>query len=103
MDRLTHIRAFLEKEPNDSFLNHALAMEYIKMGRDDEAEELFKKVLSHDPEYIGSYYQLGQLLERKQHIAEAKAIYEQGMKQARLLGSQHAYNELQTAYDELCF
>ena len=64
--RIKQLKTFLQETPNDSFLQHALALEYIKINDDDAAENLFKNVLLNDPSYIGSYYHLAKLLERKE-------------------------------------
>ena len=101
MDRIEHLKAFLSDTPNDSFVQHALALEYIKIGEDAAAKELFTNVLAHDENYIGSYYHLAKLLERTGDKNEAVAVYEKGMQKAKQAGDQHAYNELQMAYEDL--
>ena len=62
MDRIEKLKTFLESTPADSFLQHALALEYIKVGDDGEARKLFKEILLREPTYVGSYYHLGKLL-----------------------------------------
>ncbi len=101
MERIKKLLEFLEKEGEDSFLEHALALEYIKIGREDDALGLFCKLLKRDPGYVGSYYHLAKLLERKGNYAEAMEVYVSGMKEAKKAGDQHAYNELMMAKDEL--
>ena len=64
------------------FSRHALALEYIKMGNDAEAEMLFKEILEKNPAYVGTYYHLGKLLERAERSGEALVIYEKGMQEA---------------------
>ena len=64
MERIDKITAMLRENPTDSFLQHALALEYIKLGKDGEARKLFESLLNADPGYIGSYYHLAKLLER---------------------------------------
>ena len=103
MDRISKLKAFLEQQPQDSFLKHALALEYVKEGNEEEAEKLFSAILTNDPGYIGSYYHLGKLLERIGNGEKAITIYEQGMAAARQAGDQHAYNELQGAYEDLAY
>jgi hypothetical protein len=44
MDRVERIVQMLEKTPNDNFLRHALALEYIKLGEDTKA--LCRQLLS---------------------------------------------------------
>jgi tetratricopeptide (TPR) repeat protein len=100
MDRIEKLKAFLAQNPADSFVQHALALEYIKLGRDEEAKELFQTILARDEKYIGSYYHLAKLLERIGETDEAIACYEKGMKMAKEVRDNHAYNELQAAYEE---
>jgi len=101
MDRIAQIRLFLVDQPEDAFLQHALALELIKIGEEQEARQLFENILFKQPEYVGSYYHLGKLEERAGAVQKAVQWYEQGMKYARSAGDQHAYNELQAAYDDL--
>ena len=103
MSRIEKLKSFLEKTPDDSFVQHALALEYIKLNNDYEAEKLFIHLLSNDPGYVGSYYHLAKLLERKGMDDEAVIWYEKGMQEAKKAGNRHAYNELQSALDELQF
>ena len=44
--RIDKIRAMLETQPADSFLQHALALEYIKLGNEEEARRLFEEILN---------------------------------------------------------
>lgn len=85
------------------FLNHALALEYIKAGQDTEARRIFEKNQSSDPAYVATYYHLGKLLERNGLNDEAIKIYEAGMLQAKAGKDNHAYNELQSAYEDLVY
>ena len=93
----------LEASPNDNFLRHALALEYIKVGNDTAAETLFKAILEASPDYVGSYYHLAKLLERNGNTKDAITWYEQGMQTAKKLNDTHAYNELQSAYEDLLY
>ena len=101
MDRLQLLYNLLADQPDDPFLNHALALEEIKRGRDPEARRLFESLLAQSPDYVGSYYHLGKLLERQGDEQAACEVYERGMAVARTLGDQHALSELQGAYDNL--
>jgi len=101
MDRINKLLEYLQTSPNDSFLQHALALEYVKTGDDNAARKLFESLLAHDPAYVGSYYHLGKLLERTGNNDLALQWYEKGMTAAKETGNQHAYNELQAAYEDL--
>ncbi|MET3878274.1 MULTISPECIES: tetratricopeptide repeat protein [Chitinophaga] len=103
MDRIAQIKQFLEATPNDSFLKHALALEYIKLNDDVTARQLFEELLAHEPGYVGSYYHLGKLLERAGDNTGAISIYEKGMAMAKAGNERHAYNELQSAYEDLLY
>jgi len=100
MDRIAQLNAFLEKSPDDAFVQHALALEYIKKGDDTTAKLLFEKVLAQHEDYVGSYYHLAKLLERTGEREAAIAVYEKGMAKAKVLGENHAYNELLAAYED---
>ena len=101
MDRIERLKAFLDTNPNDCFVKHALALEYIKLNDEVAARKLFEEVLETDANYIGSYYHLGKLLERTNDTAGALSIYEKGMQKAQELGERHAYGELRGAFEEL--
>jgi tetratricopeptide (TPR) repeat protein len=101
MDRIQKLQSFLDINPHDSFLLHALALEWIKKGDIDTAVSLFKKILKDQPEHIGSYYHLGKLLERKGLINEAAEVYKKGQDYARKAGEKHAFNELRQAIEDL--
>lgn len=103
MDRIEKLKALLEQNPADNFVQHALALEYIKLQREDEARIEFESLLQRDPGYVGSYYHLAKLLERSGQREAAVACYEKGMDVARQLKDMHAYNELQAAYEDLTY
>lgn len=103
MERIEKIKQMLVENPADSFLQHALALEYIKLGSDEDARRLFEELLNREPGYIGSYYHLAKLLERNDKNDEAILVYEKGMDEARKAGDNHALGELRGAYEELTF
>jgi len=103
MDRIERIQEFLKHSPNDSFLQHALALEHIKLGEESEARELFETILQREPGYIGSYYHLAKLHERNNDTEQAIKVYEKGMEEAKKAGENHAYGELRSAYEELVY
>ncbi len=102
-ERIEKLRTFLAQSPDDCFLNHALALEYIKMGDDAEARKLFEKNLQDDEKYVATYYHIGKLLERVCEQDAAITIYEKGMQIAKAANDMHSYNELQGAYEDLVY
>jgi len=103
MDRVEKIIEMLRENANDSFLHHALALEYIKLGNDNEARKLFELILENEPGYIGSYYHLAKLLERIGETDNAIKVYEKGMGEAKRAGDIHSLSELRSAFEELTF
>ena len=103
MEHIEKLREFLKSNPTDSFLQHALALEYSKIGDDSTARELFEKILEREPSYIGSYYHLAKLLERIGNNEAAIQWYEKGMSAAKDANDLHALGELRSAYEELMF
>lgn len=101
MDRVEKLKEFLLKEPDDPFIKHALALEYWKAGDTGAARGLLEDVLAKDVAAVGSYYQLGKLLETMGESRLALGWYEKGMAAAKAAGEKRAYNELQAAYDDL--
>lgn len=103
MDRINKLQEYLQASPKDNFLRHALALEYVKSGNDEKAQQLFIEILNEFPDYIGSYYHLAKLLERNNQTEQAIQWYEKGMSAAKAAKDQHAYNELQAAYEDLVY
>jgi Tfp pilus assembly protein PilF len=103
MDRIARINEFLQANPRDNFLRHALALEYLKLEEDTRARSLFEAILTESPDYVGSYYHLAKLLEKLQERELAIEWYEKGMAAAKKAGDNHSYNELQAAYEDLVY
>jgi Tfp pilus assembly protein PilF len=103
MDRIAKIKEYLVANPKDNFLRHALALELIKTGDDEHARALFEALLMETPTYIGSYYHLAKLMEKMGERELAIGWYEKGMEESKLAKDQHAYNELQAAYEDLVY
>ena len=100
-DRIEKLQEFLKENPKDSFVLHALGLEYVKLGDDAQAMSFFKQVLENDPGYVGTYYQLGKLYERDGFIEEASRIYKAGILTAEGAKDVKARNELEAAYEDL--
>jgi len=101
MSRIEKLLEFMKTSGKDSFLQHALALEYIKVGDDEEARKLFNEILLREPTYIGSYYHLAKLLERVGDFDRAIKVYRRGMEEAKKVGDNHSYNELQMALEDI--
>lgn len=101
VNRIEKIQQMLVEAPDDLFLKHALALEFIKIGKDHDARLLFEEILAKDPGYVGSYYHLGKLLERLNEFTHAEEVYEKGIKEAMKAGDRHAAGELRSALEDI--
>lgn len=102
-DRIEKLKNFLLQTPHDCFLNHALALEYLKEGDETAAKMYFEINLTNDPTYVATYYHLGKLLERMGDTDSAIKTFEAGMERAKAAGDSHSFGELRGAYEELVF
>lgn len=100
MDRLSRkdmVLQMLEKEPNDLFLNYALAQEYIGVNDYTNAELQLLKTLDLDLNYLPCYYQMGQVKERLGDLSGAVHFYKKGIELANAQGNRKALGELNEA------
>jgi Tfp pilus assembly protein PilF len=97
-ERIKQLTEMLTKEPNDCFLHHALGMEYLSSTNFEQAINCFRKVLSIDSNYLGTYYQLGQALEKSGNPNEAVKVYKIGIDLAKAKGDTKAAGELIQAF-----
>lgn len=96
-DRLTLITNMLKKDPDDSFLNYALAMEYLAKDETDNARKQLEELMERDSNYLGTYYQLGKLYEQKAENEKAIDTYKRGIEIAKQQGNNKAHGELNEA------
>lgn len=101
--RLEQIEAMLLKDPKDPFLNYALAIENSKIGREDKTLAIYETLLQDHPNYIGTYYHFGKLLEKIGDMEKAEKIYNLGIEKARSMKEFHALSELQSALNLLLY
>lgn len=87
----------LVKEPNDVFLNYALAMEHLATSDFTDAEMQFKKVLDINSTYLPCFYQLGQVNEKLGNNDMAISYYKQGIELAKSQNNTKALGELNEA------
>jgi len=100
-NRVIQLKEFLAKTPEDAFLNYALAIEYVGMGKDADAKILFENLMETQPNYTATYYHLGKLYEREGRKDDAEAIYRKGITLTMKNREQHALAELQNALSNL--
>ena len=87
----------LKNEPNDSFLNYALAIEYAKTDDIKKAIQLIEALLIRDENYLGAYYQLGKYYEQTEQPQAAIVIYNKGIAIAQQQKNKKTEGELNEA------
>jgi Tfp pilus assembly protein PilF len=101
MNRIEILKGFLQEEPKDSFSRYALALEYVKANRNDEARREFEIVRDNDPDYVATYFQLGQLYRSMGLKHEAEKTFRSGIIAAGKVGDPHTQSELEGALEML--
>ena len=101
MSRIEILKGFLKENANDSFSRYALALEYVKLGRNEDAVLEFEAVKTKDPDYVATYYQLGQLYRNMSRPHEAEKTFRTGITVASKAGDQHTQSELEAALEML--
>jgi tetratricopeptide (TPR) repeat protein len=96
-ERLRHIQEMLEKEPDDDFLNYALAVEWEAAGELQKAILQLEQLLSRNADYLGAYYKLGKLLEESGSEEKALEVYNKGLQLAQQQNNKKAAGELSEA------
>ena len=97
MSRLEQLLDLLKQDPNDNFLNYALALEYAKVNEYIKAISIIEAILKKDENYLGGYYQLGQMYEQAAQLENAKVTYAKGIEIARKQKNNKALGEMNTA------
>ena len=101
MARIDLLKGFLQENPNDSFSRYALALEYVKLNQLDDARREFETVRNNDPDYLATYYQLGQLYTRLGLRHEAEKTFRTGITVATKQGNGHTQSELEEALESV--
>ena len=101
MNRVEILQGFLADDPKDSFSRYALALEYVKLGRSDDARRELETVRNSDPSYVATYFQLGKLYLTLGMTQDAEQTFRAGIQVAAKAGDSHTQSELQTALEEL--
>ena len=96
-NRMELIAEMLKKNPNDTYLNFAAALEYRKRGNPKKALVTFRKILKLDPAYLPTYGQVGSLLEEAGRPEDAINVYNKGLELARKRKDVTAVGELSEA------
>lgn len=97
--RLQKLLDFIQNEPNDPFLKYALATEYLSLNETETALRYYEDLINNHADYVGTYYHLAKLYETLGRKDDAIKTYRQGMQKARDARDNHAFSELQGAFN----
>jgi thioredoxin-like negative regulator of GroEL len=88
------LEQLLESDPDDVFLQYALAKARISEGDIEAGLAQFQAVIDRHPEYVPAYFQKGQALAEQGRAEEARDVLVQGIQIARQVGDGHAEREM---------
>jgi len=97
MSRVDQLRSMLSSDPDDPFLNFALAMEHVKLGQHAEGLAGFTRVTELDPHYVPAYFQKANLLVSLNRHDEARQVFTEALAAAEQNGDKHAAAEIREA------
>ncbi len=98
-DRIESLRRLADRKPGDPFTRYALALEYRRLGRNEEAVACFDHLFSRHPEYVPAYYHFGTLLTDLGQADRAREVFNRGLDAAARAGDGRAAAEIEAALD----
>ena len=99
-ERLQMLEKLVAEGSTDPFHRYALALEYRREKRLDEALETFASLRESHPEYLPTYMMAGSLLTEADRSDEARPWFEQGIIVAESQGDAKTAGELREALEE---
>jgi tetratricopeptide (TPR) repeat protein len=96
-NRFDLLKEMLQKDPEDNFLNYALALEYSRQSEVTKAIRIIETILDKDENYLAAYYQLGRMYEQEAMVDKAIDIYKKGIDIAKKTNNLKTLGELTEA------
>ena len=88
------LEQLLQSDPDDVFLQYALAKARVSEGDLEGGLDQFQFVIDHHPDYVPAYFQKAQALAENERPDEARVIVTMGIHVARKVGDRHAESEM---------
>jgi cytochrome c-type biogenesis protein CcmH/NrfG len=101
MDRIAMLKEVLAADPANVLARYGLGMEYSRVGDTEAALEVFRKLLSDNPNYVAAYQQAAQTLINAERTGDAREILNQGIAAAERVNNAHAKSEMEGMLDGL--
>src|SRR5262245_13499494 len=93
MNRIEILKGFLNDSPKDSFSRYALALKYVKLSQNKNAVQKFETVRKNDPDYVTTYFQLGQVYQKLEQRHDAEKTFRTGITVAAKIRDEHTKSE----------
>lgn len=101
--KISQLAKNIQQDPSDTFSKFALALELLKEDQVEKAQLLFEAILKQDPDYLGVYYHLGKLYQRREMYKFAEEMFSKGIKVAEKKNESRTKSELSEALIQLQF
>jgi predicted Zn-dependent protease len=95
------LEAFVAQKPADAFSRYGLAIECMNSGDAASADQHFRTLFEHNPDYVPGYLMYAQFLAREQRTPEARQVLSSGIAAATKAGNQHARSEMEALFNDL--
>jgi Tfp pilus assembly protein PilF len=95
--RLEQLKILAEKDPDDTFIQYAMALEYASDGQLEAAAVTLENLMAMAPGYAAAFHQAGRVYEQLERTEDARRCYERGIAAAERQGDLHARNEMMQA------
>lgn len=77
--RLEQLIALSKSDPDDPFIQYAIALEFVSNDRLEEAADTLEKLMANAPDYSAGYHQAGRVYEQLDRLDDARRCYETGV------------------------
>ncbi len=99
--KISQLAKNVQQDPSDTFSKFALALELLKEDQVEKAQLLFEAILKQDPDYLGVYYHLGKLYQRREMYSLAEDMFTKGIQIATKKNESRTKSELSEALVQL--
>ncbi len=102
LDRIQHLKNYIESEPDNPFNYYALGLE-IKELDPSEAGKMFDYVLTTFPNYLPVYFPAAHFFFERDNSQKAREIFEKGIELATEMREEKTLKELKNAFQNFLF
>lgn len=99
--KISQLAKNIQQDPSDTFSKFALALELLKDDQVEKAQLLFEAIIKQDPDYLGVYYHLGKLYQRREMYSLAEEMFSKGIIVAENKNESRTKSELSEALIQL--